>query len=131
MIMKTTHTVNGMEGIKQAIPHVARTIGSLSNYNRVIRIGSAIVILPDTDRTKEATSQEVLKAMGVRNLVQEFPQEEILHKYAITDRTGDYEGIWGLTEEQHRLMQEIIEHGYLLDDDTRFELLDNNDVKRI
>ena len=128
MNIKTTHTVNGMEGIKQAIPHVARTIGSVNNYNRVIRIGSAIVILPDTDRTKEATLPEVLKAMGIK---MQNAQEEKLYKYAITDCTGDYEGIWGLTEDQNRLMKAIIDQGYLLDDDTRFKPLDDNDIKRI
>lgn len=131
MNMKTMHTVNGMEGVKQAISHVVREIGSIPNYNRVIRIGSAIVILPDTDRTKEATPQEILKAMGIRNLVQGVPREEKLYKYAITDRTGDYEGIWGLTEEQHRLMQAIIDNDYLLDRDTMIEFLDNTTVKRI
>lgn len=133
MNMKTIHTVNGMEGVKQEIFPVARTIGNIHNYNRVIRVGSAIVILPDTDRTKDATIQEVLKAMGIKmqNPQDIVQQEETLHKYAVTDRTGDYEGIWGLTEEQHRLMQKIINNDYLLDSDTRIELLDTESVIKI
>jgi len=129
--MKTIHTANALDGVKNALLSVAREIGSIPSYNRVIRIGSAIVILPDTDRTKDATPQEILKAMGIRNLVDGIPQEETLHKYTITDRTGDHEGIWGLTEEQHRLMQAILNQEFLFDNDTRIECLDSDAVKRI
>lgn len=124
MEMKTIHTNTGMKGVEEAVLAELRKKGNLKNFMRVISIGSAVVVLPDTDRSKEATQTEVLKAMGLQGVeVKEVERR----KFVVTDRCGDRIGIWALTLDQIRFLEELEEQGYLLDDDTKFE--DFNDVE--
>lgn len=104
MTIETIHTTNGMEGVKSAVSATVRQRGIGQNYMRVISIGSAVVVLPDPDRTKKATLAEVFKAMGVKD---KNPQDQIRTKYIVTDYRGDSAGIWALTDDQVKLLDEL------------------------
>ena len=90
---------------------------------RIIRCGAGLVILPETDRTKDATEGEVIKALGFRNKAESMPAETEGKRsnYAV-NREGEFWGVIGLTPAQERLLQ-YIERNDLLWDEVRFDVV--------
>lgn len=97
---------------------------------RIIRCGAGLVILPETDRTKDATEGEVIKALGFRNKAESMPAETEGKRsnYAV-NREGEFWGVIGLTPAQERLLQ-YIERNDLLWDEVRFDRV-KNEVENI
>ena len=60
--MKTIHTSN-INQLPGFMYQAAKEIGLPNNY-RLIQCGRGLVLLPDTDRSKDATEGEVVKALG-------------------------------------------------------------------
>ena len=90
-------------------------------HYRIIRMGRGLVVLPDTDRTKEATEGEVIKALGLRNKAEPMPAETEGKRtnYAIS-REGEFWGVIGLTQAQERFLR-YIERNELFWDEVRFD----------
>lgn len=88
---------------------------------RVIRCGAGLVILPETDRSKDATEGEVIKALGFRNKAEPTPAENESKRtnYAV-NREGEFWGVIGLTQAQERFLRYIERHE-LLWDEVRFD----------
>ena len=114
--MTTTHVYNNNDQLMVNVRNAMRQVHTNDNYLRVITCGKAVVILPDTDRTKDCEMPEMLKAMGLvavkdsRNLVCPAPAER---KNVLCLYEGEVQYIYSLTPEQIRLLDELEEHGYL------------------
>lgn len=88
---------------------------------RVIRCGAGLVLLPETDRSKDATEGEIIKALGFRNKAEPMPTETEGERtnYAVS-REGEFWGVIGLTQAQGRFLRYIERHE-LLWDEVRFD----------
>ena len=97
---------------------------------RVIQCGAGLVILPETDRSKDATEGEVIKALGFRDKAEPMPTETEGKRsnYAVS-REGEFWGVVGLTPAQERFLQ-YIERNDLLWDEVRFDQV-KNEVENI
>ena len=82
--MKTIHSSTNMTASS-----VGATItGALRDNNinggyRIIKCGAGLVLLPDTDRSKDATEDEVIKALGFQDKVAPVPAEGERTTYAV------------------------------------------------
>ena len=103
--MKTIHS-----SINMAAYSVGATItGALRDNNingdyRIIKCGAGLVLLPDTDRSKDATEDEVIKALGFRDKAAPMPDEGERTTYAISHE-GDPTTLISLTPAQVRFLQ--------------------------
>ena len=103
--MKTIHASTNM-----AASSVGATItGALRDNNinggyRIIRCGAGLVLLPDTDRSKDATEGEVIKALGFRNKVENMPTEGERTTFAV-NRQGESTTLISLTPAQVRFLK--------------------------
>ena len=105
--MKTTHTSTNI-----TTSSIGATIaGALRNHNirgdyRIIQCGAGLVLLPETDRSKDATEGEIIKALGFRNKAEPMPTENESERttFAIT-REGDFSTMVSLTPAQVRFLR--------------------------
>ena len=90
---------------------------------RVIRCGAGLVILPETDRSKDATEGEVIKALGFRDKAESMPAETEGKRtnYAVS-RESEFWGVISLTQAQERFLR-YIERNELLWDEVRFDVV--------
>jgi hypothetical protein len=127
--MKTIHASSNLivSSIGTTIANALRDSNIHGDY-RIIRCGAGLVLLPETDRSKEATEGEVIKALGFRNKAEVMPAEGKRSNYAIT-RECEFWGVVGLTPAQERFLQ-YIERNNLLWDEVRFDPV-KNEVENI
>lgn len=103
--MKTIHSSTNM-----AASSVGATItGALRDNNinggyRIIKCGAGLVLLPDTDRTKDANEGEVIKALGFRNKVGNMSTEGERTTFAV-NRQGEFTTLISLTPAQVRFLK--------------------------
>ena len=103
--MKTIHASTNM-----AASSVGTTItGALRDNNinggyRIIKCGAGLVLLPDTDRSKDATEDEVIKALGFQDKAAPIPAEGERTTYAISHE-GDPTTLISLTPAQVRFLK--------------------------
>lgn len=129
--MKTIHS-----SVASSLTVIGTTVSNaLRNHNirgdfRIIQCGAGLVLLPDTDRKKDATEGEVIKALGFRNKAELMPTENEGKRsnYAVS-REGEFWGVVGLTPAQERLLQ-YIERNNLLWDEVGFDPV-KNEVENI
>ena len=110
-------------------------LGALREANirgdyRIIRCGAGLVLLPETDKTRDATEGEVIKALGFRNKAESMPteNEDKRTNYAV-NREGEFWGVIGLTQAQERFLH-YIERNELFWDEVRFDPV-KNEVENI
>lgn len=114
--MTTNHVYNNNDQLMVSVRNALRQVSNRDNYLRVITCGKAVVILPDTDRTKDCEMPEMLKAMGLvavkdsRNLVHADPAER---KNVLCLYDNEVQFIYSLTPDQIRLIKELQENGYM------------------
>ena len=99
--MKTIHTSN-INQLPGFMYQAAKEIGLPNNY-RVVQCGRGLILLPDTDRTKDATEGEVIKALGFRNKVENMSTEGERTTFAV-NRQGDPTTLISLTPAQVRFL---------------------------
>lgn len=103
--MKTIHSSTNMTASS-----VGATItGALRDNNinggyRIIKCGAGLVLLPDTDRSKDATEGEVIKALGFRDKASPMPAEDERTTYAL-NRQGEFTTLVSLTPAQVRFLR--------------------------
>ena len=103
--MKTIHASTDM-----AASSVGATItGALRDNNinggyRIIKCGAGLVLLPDTDRSKDATEGEVIKALGFRDKAAPMPTEGERTTFAVNCQNESTTMI-SLTPEQVRFLK--------------------------
>ena len=100
--MKTIHTSN-INQLPGFMYQAAKEIGLPNNY-RVIKCGRGLILLPDTDRSKDATEGEVIKALGFRNKVENMSTEGERTTYAV-NRQGESTTLISLTPAQVRFLK--------------------------
>ena len=127
--MKTIHASSNLiaSSIGTTIANALRDSNIHGDY-RIIRCGAGLVLLPETDRSKEATEGEVIKALGFRNKAESMPAEGKRANYAVS-REGEFWGVVGLTPAQERFLQ-YIERNNLLWDEVQFDQV-KNEVENI
>ena len=129
--MKTIHASSNssLTVIGTTITNALRSNNIHGDF-RVIRCGAGLVLLPETDRTKDATEGEVIKALGFRDKAEPTPAETEGKRanYAVS-REGEFWGVVGLTPAQERFLQ-YIERNNLLWDEVQFDQV-KNEVENI
>ena len=120
--MKTIHTstVITTSSIGATIAGALHEANIRRDY-RIIQCGAGLVLLPETDKTRDATEGEVIKALGFRNKAEPMPVENESKRtnYAV-NREGEFWGVIGLTQAQERFLRYIERHE-LLWDEVRFD----------
>lgn len=103
--MKTIHS-----SVASSLTVIGTTVSNaLRNHNirgdfRIIQCGAGLVLLPDTDRSKDATEGEVIKALGFRNKAEPMPVENERSTYAVS-REDEFKSMVALTPAQVRFLQ--------------------------
>ena len=100
--MKTIHTSN-INQLPGFMYQAAKEIGLPNNY-RVVQCGRGLILLPDTDRTKDATEGEVIKALGFRNKIENMSTEGERTTFAV-NRQGEFTTLISLTPAQVRFLK--------------------------
>lgn len=100
--MKTIHTSN-INQLPGFMYQAAKEVGLPNNY-RVVQCGRGLILLPDTDRTKDANEGEVIKALGFRNKVENMPTEGERTTFAL-NRQGEFTAMISLTPAQVRFLR--------------------------
>lgn len=129
--MKTIHS-----SVASSLTVIGTTVSNaLRNHNirgdfRIIQCGAGLVLLSETDKTRDATEGEVIKALGFRNKAEVMPAETEGKRanYAVS-REGEFWGVVGLTQAQERFLQ-YIERNNLLWDEVGFDPV-KNEVENI
>ena len=102
IIMKTIHTSN-INQLPGFMYQAAKEVGLPNNY-RLIQCGRGLILLPDTDRSKDATEGEVIKALGFRNKVENMSTEGERTTFAV-NRQGEFTTMISLTPAQVRFLK--------------------------
>lgn len=100
--MKTIHTSN-INQLPGFMYQAAKEVGLPNNY-RLIQCGRGLILLPDTDRSKDATEGEVIKALGYRNKVGNMSTEGERTTFAV-NRQGEFTTLISLTPAQVRFLR--------------------------
>ena len=100
--MKTIHTSN-INQLPGFMYQAAKEVGLPNNY-RVIQCGRGLILLPDTDRTKDANEGEIIKALGFRNKVGNMSTEGERTTFAV-NRQGEFTTLISLTPAQVRFLK--------------------------
>ena len=111
--MKTIHASN-INQIPGFMYQTAKEIGLPNNY-RVVQCGRGLILLPDTDRTKDANEGEVIKALGFRNKVENMPTEGERTTFAV-NRQGESTTLISLTPAQVRFLKWCESEGIFWDE---------------
>lgn len=100
--MKTIHTSN-INQLPGFMYQAAKEVGLPNNY-RLIQCGRGLILLPDTDRSKDATEGEIIKALGFRNKVENMSTEGERTTFAV-NRQGEFTTLISLTPAQVRFLK--------------------------
>ena len=100
--MKTIHTSN-INQLPGFMYQAAKEVGLPNNY-RLIQCGRGLILLPDTDRSKDATEGEIIKALGFRNKVENMSTEGERTIFAV-NRQGEFTTMISLTPAQVRFLK--------------------------
>lgn len=104
--MKTTHTSTNI-----TTSSIGATIaGALRNHNirgdyRIIQCGAGLVLLPETDRSKDATEGEIIKALGFRDKAVPMPKDDGERTTFAISREGEFKTMVALTPAQVRFLR--------------------------
>lgn len=116
--MKTIHASNTNQ-LPGFMYQAAKEVGLPNNY-RVIQCGRGLILLPDTDRSKDANEGEVIKALGFRNKVENMSTEGERTTFAV-NRQGEFTTMISLTPAQVRFLK-WCESEYIFWDEVNFSI---------
>ena len=104
--MKTIHASSNLiaSSIGTTIANALRDSNIHGDY-RIIRCGAGLVLLPETDRSKEATEGEVIKALGFRNKAEPMPKDDGERSTFSLTREGEFRTMVALTPAQIRFLR--------------------------
>lgn len=103
--MKTIHS-----SVASSLTVIGTTVSNaLRNHNirgdfRIIQCGAGLVLLPETDKTRDATEGEVIKALGFRNKAEPMPVDNERSTYSLS-REGEFRTMVALTPAQIRFLR--------------------------
>lgn len=104
--MKTIHASSNLiaSSIGTTIANALRDSNIHGDY-RIIRCGAGLVLLPETDRSKEATEGEVIKALGFRNKAVPMSKDDGERSTFAVNREGEFKTMVALTPAQVRFLR--------------------------
>jgi hypothetical protein len=105
--MKTIHASSNLiaSSIGTTIANALRDSNIHGDY-RIIQCGAGLVLLPETDRSKEATEGEVIKALGFRNKADKMSTENKGERNTFSlSREGEFCTMVSLTPAQVRFLR--------------------------
>lgn len=104
--MKTIHASSNLiaSSIGTTIANALRDSNIHGDY-RIIRCGAGLVLLPETDRSKEATEGEVIKALGFRNKAVPMLKDDGERSTYAVSREDEFKSMVALTPAQVRFLQ--------------------------
>lgn len=104
--MKTIHS-----SVASSLTVIGTTVSNaLRNHNirgdfRIIQCGAGLVLLPETDKTRDATEGEVIKALGFRNKAESMPKDDGERTIFAVSREGEFKTMVALTPAQVRFLR--------------------------
>ena len=103
--MKTTHstTVLTASSIGSTIADALCKSNICGDF-RIIHCGAGLVLLPETDRSKDATEGEVIKALGFRDKAVPMPKDDGERSTFSLTREGEFRTV-ALTPAQIRFLR--------------------------
>lgn len=115
--MKTKHVVVNGAGSTSTNLLIASVISALHEiqapaYLRVITCGKGVVILPDTDLSKDCETPEMIKALGLKKHAS-VAEESRLNVLCLRD--NEVEEVYSLTTDQWNLLEELTKRDLLWD----------------
>jgi hypothetical protein len=115
--MKTKHIIVNGSGPSSANLLSSSIISALHEvqapaYLRIITCGKGVVILPDTDRTKDCEAPEMIKALGLKKHAS-VAEESRLNILCLRD--NEVEAVYSLTPDQQNLLEELTKKDLLWD----------------
>lgn len=104
--MKTIHTSTNLiaSSIGTTITNALRDSNIYGDY-RIIRCGAGLVLLPETDRSKDATEGEIIKALGFRDKAVPMPKDDGERSTFAVNREGEFQFMVSLTPAQVRFLR--------------------------
>ena len=104
--MKTIHSTMATSSTNIG----ATVVGALRDNNirgdfRIIRCGAGLVLLPETDRSKDATEGEIIKALGFRDKAVPMPKDDGERSTFAVSREGEFKTMVALTPAQVRFLR--------------------------
>lgn len=111
--MKTIHTSN-INQLPDFMYQAAKEVGLPNNYC-LIQCGRGLILLPDTDRSKDAAEGEVIKALGFRDKAAPMPDEGERTTFAVSHE-GDPTALISLTPAQVRFLRWCESEGIIWDE---------------
>lgn len=136
--MKTIHVENDskLQELTAGVKFALTEVNSNKTYLRIITCGKAVIILPDTDRSRDCEMPELLKAMGITTTNGKQPKlcesskTTSRENYIVSQDYDNMQEIFSLTKEQVRLLEALNEKGLLIDS-VHFEPISNLEVYEI
>ena len=104
--MKTIHS-----SVASSLTVIGTTVSNALRYHnfrvdfRIIQCGAGLVLLPEPDRSKEATEGEVIKALGFRNKAEPMPKDDGERSTFSLTREGEFRTMVALTPAQIRFLR--------------------------
>ena len=104
--MKTIHS-----SLASSLTVIGTNVSNaLRNHNirgdfRIIQCGAGLVLLPETDKTRDATEGEVIKALGFRNKAEPMPKDDGERSTFSLSREGEFRTMVALTPAQIRFLR--------------------------
>ena len=84
--MKTKHIQSN--ALSSEVSRELRRLGTMQNYLRIVTCGKAVIILPDTNTSKECELPELLKAMHREDCKEELTSTET-KRYLVKDNYNE------------------------------------------
>lgn len=104
--MKTIHS-----SLASSLTVIGTTVSNaLRNHNirgdfRIIQCGAGLVLLPETDKTRDATEGEIIKALGFRDKAVPMPKDDGERSTFSLSREGEFRTMVALTPAQIRFLR--------------------------
>ena len=104
--MKTIHS-----SLASSLTVIGTNVSNaLRNHNirgdfRIIQCGAGLVLLPETDHSRDATEGEVIKALGFRNKAEPMPKDDGERSTYSVSREGEFRTMVALTPAQIRFLR--------------------------
>lgn len=107
MELKTLHVNRSQNGFNGILQTQARN-NNMGDTVRIVTCGRGIIILPDTDRTKNCTLHELSKALHT-NIEPEFSR----NRYYVTDSYNDHKYVVDLSPQTEKFLEFLQEEDLL------------------
>lgn len=104
-----------------------RRLGTMQNYLRIVTCGKAVIILPDTNTSKDCSLSELLKAMHCEDCKEELTRTET-KRYFIKDNYNEENLFLEASPKVVEFIEYCLRNDYFTDD---ISFLDPNKMEAL